>query len=80
METIGGGCGTSGFPTAWRSFTAKPNLDEVAGLAVDVDVVQLQADDLAGLGDDKRSAGQLRFGGHEGEVAVGGQHVQTPWV
>lgn len=59
---------------------AEPNLDEVAGAAVDVDVVQLQADQLAGLGDDERSAGQLWLGGHEGEVAVGGQHVQTSWA
>lgn len=58
----------------------EPNLDEVAGTAVDVDVVQLQADHLAGLGDDKCGTGQLGLGGHEGEVAVGGQHVQTSWA
>lgn len=58
----------------------EPNLDEVAGAAVDVDVVQLQADHLAGLGDDKCGTGQLGLGGHEGEVAVGGQHVQTSWA
>lgn len=55
------------------------NLDEVSGAAVDTDVRQLQTDDLTGLGDDESSTGQLRLRRHEGEVTVGGQHVQTSY-
>jgi len=57
--------------------TRGANLDEVSGAAVDVDVGQLQADDLVGLSDDEGGAGQLWLRRHEGEVALGGQHVQT---
>lgn len=55
------------------------NLDEVPGAAVDADVIQLQTDDLIGLADDEGGAGQLWLGCGEGEVAVGGQHVQASW-
>ena len=63
----------------WNFGRVEPNLYEVSAAAVDVDVGQLQADDLTGLGDDESSAGQLWPRRHEGEVAIGGQHVQTPY-
>lgn len=56
------------------------NLDEVSGAAVDVDVRQLQADDLTGLGDDESSTGQLWPRRHKGKVAIGGKHVQTSYA
>lgn len=61
------------------SLTAEANLDEVSGVAVDVDVRQLQTDDLTGLGDDESSAGELWPGRHEGEGALSGQHVQASY-
>lgn len=53
------------------------NLDEVSSAAVNTDIVQLQTDDLIGLGNDESSTGQLRLGCNEGEVAISGQHVQA---
>lgn len=53
------------------------DLDEVSGAAVDADVRQLQTDDLTGVCDDEGGAGQLWLRRHEGEGAVGGEHVQT---
>lgn len=55
------------------------NLDEVSGVTVDADVIQLQANDVTGLGYDESGAGQLRLGRDEREVAVGGQHVQASY-
>lgn len=53
------------------------NLDKVSGVAVDIDVRQLQTDDLTGLGDDESATGQLWLRRHIGEVAISGHHVQT---
>lgn len=63
----------------WGSPGRGANLDEVPGAAVNADVIQLQTDDLIGLADDEGGAGQLWLGCGEGEVAVGGQHVQASW-
>lgn len=62
-----------------RALESGANLDEVPSAAVDADVIQLQTDDLIGLADDEGGAGQLWLGCGEGEVAVGGQHVQASW-